>query len=311
MTPEEMKAASEAFERDLISTIRENNDFSLDYGCFFAVTWLQGSHVDGIRAYIHDPQRLSDTPEQKYAVINDWFTAIGYHSFSRAHFAYRAQRTPHIREFSHHLERAPLLYYKGDFVSAIQVLMPAVEGSLRSYVGADATKIGMKFVDLIPQVNRVLAFPEFDQRHAVYKEMLERFLKEWFFANTSHPGLATIPSKMNRNYMAHLLGSDSFYQPADCNRLFAFFDILLEIITFEEKSTETFIYMPRDGIPEVTKRQKYYNELILPWSVWRKVREHEERFMLENPNYESLPVPDWAGESRRRSGFERKRRCTT
>jgi len=295
MTPENMKASQEAFETDLLSNIHLINEFSLDYGCFFAVTWLSGAHTDGIKAYIQDPQRLDDTAEEKYAVINDWFTAIGYYPFTRAHFIYRAQRTPHVKQFSHHLERALLLYYKGDFFSAVQVLMPAVEGALRSYVGADTTKIGMSLVNLIAQTNRTLALPYFIRRHTVYKTMLERFLREWFFANTSHPGLGTIPSKMNRNYMAHLLGVESFYRPADCNRLFAFFDILLEVITFEEKEAETFIYMPREGIPEVLQRQRYYSEILVPWSPWRQVREHEERFMLENPSYESLPVPDWAG----------------
>lgn len=173
------------------------NDFCLEYGCFFAVTWLSGAEADGIQAYIDDPQRQYDSPDDKYIVINDWFTAVGYHPFTRAHFIYRAQRTPHVRNFAHHLERALLLYYKDDFFSAVQVLMSAVEGVLRSYVGADTTKIGMKLVDLIPQTNRILAFPQFGQRHAVYKEMLERFLRDWFFANTSKPQLGTIPSKMN------------------------------------------------------------------------------------------------------------------
>lgn len=247
------------------------------------------------RCIIDDPERRNDVAGEIYSVINGWFTAIGYHPFTRAHFVYRAQRTPNVREFSHHIERPLLLYYKGDFFSAAQVLTPAVEGVLRLYVNGGVPVVGMGLVNLIATVNRDLAFPIFSRRHAIYKDMLERFLRQWFSSRTSNAHLDAIPSKMNRHYVAHLLGSESFYRPADCNRLFAFFDILLEVITYEEREAEEFVYMPRSEIPEVLKRQQYYSELIVPWSSWRKIRDFEEQLMLENPKYESLPVPDWAG----------------
>lgn len=295
MTKEELAAAAEKHETDFLTKVRRINDFCLDYGCFFEIAWMQGAHCQSIEAYVTDPARATDTPAQKYKVINDWFTAIGYHPFSRAHFIYRAQRTPHIKEFSHHFERGLLSLYKGDFFSAAQVLALAVEGVLRLYVGANSSVIGKGLVDLIPQTNRQSAFPHFERRHAVYKEMLERFLREWFFAHTSSANLNTIPSILNRNNVAHLFGSQSFYRPADCNRLFAFFDILMEVITYEEKSTERFLGYPRNDIPEVLERSRYYSELIVPWSAWREVRAYEEQFMLENPNYETADVPDRAG----------------
>jgi hypothetical protein len=213
MTKEQMAAAADQHETDFLSKVQRINGFCLEYGCFFEVAWMQGARCQSIEAYVTDPARSTESPAEKYKVINDWFTAIGYHPFTRAHFIYRAQQTPHIKEFAHHLDRALLSYYKGDFFSAAQVLTTAVEGVLRSYAGASTDDIGRKLIAMIPQVNRPVAYPQFARRHALYKGMLHRFLDEWFFARSTSANLNAIPSNLNRNNIAHSFDPQSFYRP--------------------------------------------------------------------------------------------------
>jgi hypothetical protein len=295
MTPEERKAAFDNDEIDFVNRVRRINDFCLEYGCFFELTWLTGMEADSLEGYVSDDARKTEDPATIYEVINQWFTSFEYQPFHRAHFIYRAQNTPMFREFSHHLERGLLLYYKGDFFSAVQVLVPAVEGILRLYVDGGPRQISKALVKQIELAVRPLKYEHFSLRHAAFREILVRFLNKWFFADTEDALLATIPSKMNRHFVAHLLGTEAFYRPADCNRLFAFFDVMLEIVTIEQQEVERFLSHPQEGIDEVTKRQVYYSTLMLPWSPWRAVRELEENFMMHNPNYETSAVPDWAG----------------
>lgn len=295
MNQEEITSSREPFEKDFVGHVRRINDFCLDYGCFFEVSWLSGANANDLEAYVTDPQRGQDSKSDIYQEINEWFTALEYRPFERAHFIYRAQQTPVFREFSHHLERGLLLYYKGDFFSAVQVLVPAVEGILRLYVGGGPMEIGKGLVDKIQHVQRSLPHPEFALRHSAFKDILEQFLRKWFFARSDDPTLTTIPSKMNRNYISHLAGTDAFYRPSDCNRLFAFFDVMLEVVTLEHAEVAHFISLPEEGIPEVTERMNYYSYLMSPLSPWHQIRDVEERSMAQNPRYESSRVPDWAG----------------
>jgi len=154
MNQEEITSSREPFEKDFVGHVRRINDFCLDYGCFFEVSWLSGANANDLEAYVTDPQRGQDSKSDIYQEINEWFTALEYRPFERAHFIYRAQQTPVFREFSHHLERGLLLYYKGDFFSAVQVLVPAVEGILRLYVGGGPMEIGKGLVDKIQHVQR-------------------------------------------------------------------------------------------------------------------------------------------------------------
>jgi hypothetical protein len=282
-------------DREFIETVRKINDFCLDYGCLFEVGGLRGADVASLKAYVTDPRRAGEGADLIYNAVNDWFTVLGYHPFRRAHFIYRAQRTPYFLEFSHHLERGLLLYYKGDFFSAVQVMQTAVEGILRLYVGGGPGDIGKRLVSMMRTTSHTAVHAHLAGRHALFKEILERFLRRWFFARTTEPHLGNIPSKLNRNFMSHLFDSGSFYRPADCNRLFAAFDVMLEVVTLEHIEVEHFISMPREGIPEVEARERYYTEILLSWSDWRKLRDFEEQFMSENPRYESSPVPEWAG----------------
>ena len=266
---------------------------SLEYGCFFSVTWLMGLEVTNLEACIADLKRTQLNNDAVYQIINAWFTALEYRPFSRAYFIYRAQRTPFVREFSHHLERGLLHYYKGDFFSAVQVLVPAVEGILRLYVCGKPKETGMTLVNKIHQIQRPIPHPEFTSRHSFYKDILERFLRKWFFAQSNDPTLETIPSYLNRHYVSHLPETKAFYQPSDCNRLFAYFDVLLEVITLEYEQLDQFLNLRRDDIPEINELTDYYGSLILPRSIWSQVRDFEEGLMSKNPNYTSVAVPDW------------------
>jgi len=58
-----------------------------------------------------------------------------FHPEYRAHLVYRSISLPHLCKCSHPIERAILHYYKSDFLSCVLVLLPAVEGVLRSYAG--------------------------------------------------------------------------------------------------------------------------------------------------------------------------------
>jgi len=269
------------------------NDYCLDYGCFFSVSRIMGIEASYLEGCIANLTRTQPSRPVVYKMINDWFTALECKPFLRAYFIYRAQRTPFFKDFSHHLERGILHYYKGDFFSAVHVLVPAVEGILRLYVGGTPQEIGNTLVRKIKQTKRPLPYPEFASRRDYFQDILERFLREWFFTNTSNPLLATIPSSMNRNYILHLVGTDPYYSPSDCNRLFACFDVLLELVTLEFAETGKFMGLYMDDIPEVNERTAYYASLIDPSSLWPLVRANEERFMDQNAGYRSSRVPDW------------------
>ncbi len=287
------------FEREFIAKSRHVNDFCLRFGCFFEVQNIRNFEFLRIDRYVSDPQRGADSNDEIYKVINAWFTAVGYHPLQRAWLIYRAQETPHFREISHHLERGMLNYYRGDFFSAVSVLLPAVEGVLRRYLGAGPKVIGKQLVDLLdavsppvpavqahlvdrpdamsPPVPAVRAVPavhaQFSGRHRMYLDFLRLFLRRWFFVKTSESHLNDIPSAMTRNYVAHLLGERSFYDPADCNRLFAFFNILLEVVTLEDASLSRFIGLIHPEWDErVMRRVLYHNSIIVPGSPWSAIR---------------------------------------
>lgn len=290
---EEQLKDIERQQQEFVDRTRSINDFCLDYGCFFSVAWLVGIEASYVEACIADLKREQPSNDEVYHIINGWFTAVEFKPFSRAYFIYRAQKTPIVQEFSHHLERGLMHYYKGDFFSAVQVLVPAVEGILRLYVGGRSKETGMTLVNKIHQIQRPLPHPEFAPRHSLYKDILERFLRTWFFAQSDDPTLGTIPSFLNRHYASHLVGTQAFYRPSDCNRIFAYFDVLLEIITLEYEELDTFLNLRRDDIPEVNELTTYYASLTRPGSIWSHVRAYEEKLMSKNPRYTCLAVPDW------------------
>lgn len=273
-----------------VNRTRSINDFCLEYGCFFSVAWLTGIEAAYLEACIAELKSDQPGAAHSYQIINDWFTALEYRPFSRAYFMYRALKTPFVQDFSHHLERGLLHYYKGDYFSAVQVLATAVEGILRLYVGGKPKEIGKVLLDKIQHVHRPLPYPEFAPRHSLFRDIFERFLRKWFFAQSDDPALEVIPSRMNRNYIAHLAGTDAFYRPSDCNRLFACFDVMLEIITLEFKELDQFLNLRKEDIPEVNERSNYYASLIAPWSPLRPIRDREEQLMSQNPSYESNPA---------------------
>ena len=284
------------FERDFIEKSRRINDFCLRFGCFFELQNIRNFELLRIDTYVSDSKRTTDSNEDIYKVINAWSTAVGYHPLAQAWFIYRAQETPHFREISHHLERGLINYYRGDFFSAVSVLIPAVEGVLRRYLGASPRVIGKQLVDKLD----VTTFPipaihaHLTARHAMFLGFLRTFLRRWFFVDTAAPHINDIPSAMTRNYVAHLLGERSFYDPADCNRLFAFFNILLEVITLEDSSLSRFIGMMHPECDErVKRRTHYYSGMILPDSPWRTVRHNDEKFLGENANYVPSEIPNW------------------
>ncbi|WP_437649825.1 hypothetical protein [Sorangium sp. So ce362] len=265
------------------SEYRTVSKFLMEYGGLVA-PFLLGGEWNALAAYCKSVQaKPPSSPAEVAAVerkVDEILVAHIYHPNFRAFYVYRASQLPHIRAFSHLVERGVLHYLKHDFVSCVLTLLPAVEGTLRSYCG---WSFGDKDIKS-PEIRRLLRSgkPKYEPSlHAAYASALADFHEKWLWTNTDRANFGL--SYLNRHYALHGLGTSSYYRVEDCHRLILFFELVIELLTLEGHD-EPYIFIPAH-IDQINRRRDYYEKVIMRDTGIVDAIAVEESFMREHPHY--------------------------
>lgn len=203
-----------------------------------------------------------------------------FHPNYRAHLVSRSISLPHLSRCSHFLERAALHYYKRDFFSCVLVLLPAVEGVLRSYAGWAPGQAEPNWHAVRDAIRRgqAASYPEL---RAGYAEAICAFHERWFWKRTDTADFRL--SHLNRHYALHGLGTGSFYRATDCHRLFLYFDTFADMLMLDGHGP-THVFLPTEE-PSVRRRSDYYFSLL--HNVWatQEGADFEEGLLREHPNF--------------------------
>ena len=245
---------------------------------------LIGAEWAQLSAYCAEVSATPPRTDAERAVVestlNDILTDSVFHPNYRAHYVNQARELPHLEAFSHYIERATFQYYKHDFLGCVLCLIPAVEGTLRSYCGW-----AMGTPDPTPQLIRGALrngqATRGKSRRDLYAESLASFHERWFWTKTTHADFRL--SHLNRHYALHGLGKESFYRSTDCNRLFLFFILFAELLMLES-NRRPHVFLPVED-PPVARRREYYLKLIQENPTKREMFTMEEALLAEHKHY--------------------------
>lgn len=251
--------------------------------------WMIGSLITGgdfekIKRMCEKSSEKSQLSKEDISEINILMVGIVFNPNYRAHYMERAQKTAHIKEFSHHIERAILHYYKEDYFSTIHTLLPAIEGVLLSYYGYEFGKekkpSQKEFLKKFKEGRTAVFSP---RTTALYRTQLIEFLEKWIFQHTNNADFSY--SYLNRHYALHGMGNNCYYTFSDCNRLFVVFDMFIEIVSAENLDYKFLI----ESSTINSGRRKYYSQLIENKYQVITNKAMEAALMKENKNYIDEP----------------------
>ena len=237
------------------------------------------------------PQQPSDRAAAERR-INEILETHVFNPSAMAYLIYRALNTQHLSDYSYLVELAAFHYYKSEFASSISVMLPAVEGVLRSYAGWSFKQFLSDGQDLKSHELRkylingkALSEPE---RHSLYASSLATFHERWLFVRTAKADFNL--SYLNRNYVLHQLGTNCFYRSIDCHRLFLFFDLFAELLALEGKGVNE-PFTPH-GVAAIDRRQEHYERLQDGALTVSQARSTEDMFLREHRTYVPQPRMD-------------------
>jgi hypothetical protein len=268
----------------------------LEYGGLVAPMLLGGEWA-ALRAFC---QQVSQTPPsddreraQVESQINGLVENGAFHPNFRAYLIYRALAQPPMQRCSHLLERATFHYYKQDFLSCVLVLLPAVEGVLRSYVGWSRGQPDPNWPDVRERL-RAGTTESYPELRSAYAEAIASFHERWLWTTTAKADFRL--SYLNRHYALHGLGTETFYRAIDCHRLFLYFDTFAEMLTLEGHGPKE-IFPPLEE-PVLSRRRDYYFRLLVSPPSGAEALKAEASFLAEHPFFciETRPpnIPDVA-----------------
>lgn len=262
---------------------REVSGVLLEYGCMVA-PYLLGGEWNALRAECAriraSPPSTADERARVERVLDEHLTGSVYHPNYRAFYVHRAITLPHLKEVSHCIERAVLHYFKGDYLSCMLCLLPAVEGALRSYAGWAFGAPDPSFRQLTAALRAGVA-ESYPERHALYGSALAEFLDRWLYRRTANADLEL--SFLNRHYALHGLGPESFYRATDCHRLILFFDVFADLLTLEGHGPK-HVFLPH-GIDEMDRRREHYQRLVTPRAKVAELIAVDEKLMREHSRF--------------------------
>lgn len=274
------------FEIEWAANVDRINDAFVKYGWVINPHHIIGMDQEDVLSVVELIEQSPGTDRKEmFDRITDVVLQSAFNLRFRAFYLYRATQLPHLKTFAHYLERALLHYYRSDFFSAILVLLPALEGVLRSHAGVEKTA-GGDARPIIAKIEKKKPEPSFFAgRYFLYRKWLMVALREWIFKQT---GSAESKgdfdlSYMNRHYVLHGLGDGHFYSAADCARLFVLFDLYIETLTCETGGISYANFFPDDGQNAfVDQRMAHYFALMSNTQTLQRV---EETFMREHESY--------------------------
>lgn len=268
-----------------VAEYEEVSSVLLEYGGLVS-PWLIGGVWQVLRSTCADIRSASPTDDAGRAAAERHLDALlqlhVLHPESRAFAVSRAITLPHLREFSHLIERAVFHYFKTDFLSSVLVVLPAVEGVLRSYTGWAPGQPDSEW----RRIFRDSPARTRNTRRAMYGRALVAFVDNWLFRRTDSADFRL--SYLNRHYALHALGEGPYYRAIDCHRMLLFFELFAEMIALEQGIDDPFLPMEDD---RMNRRAVYYRGLLLAPPPLQQMRDMEEHLLREHLRYSSEPSP--------------------
>ena len=201
---------------------RQLSELLMKYGGVVA-PFILGGEWAALSAFAATVAEAPPADDAARAAVEKRFDELlentAFHPNYRAQLVHRSISLPHMSRCSHLIERAVLHYYKGDFLSCVLVLLPAVEGVLRSYVGWSLGDQEPSWPAVRERL-RGAAAETYPERRQAYVEALCAFHERWFWQRTAEADFRL--SYLNRHYALHSLGTECFYRATDCHRLFLY-----------------------------------------------------------------------------------------
>ncbi|MGG4495638.1 hypothetical protein [Brevibacillus reuszeri] len=278
--------------QEFIVKFKLMSEVLMDYG-WFASPYMMGLDFDSLHTFcqaLKEQGKVSDVDKKDIQDrVNDYMLDVMFHPNYRAFYMIRGKDLPHIQEFSHHLERAVIHYYKQDYLSCVLCLLPAVEGLLLSLYGwqyGESRKPSQK--ELIGKITERVDV-RFTERYEMYALTVSSFLEKWILSDTRQADFDV--SFLNRHYVLHGMGQGNFYAASDCHRLFLLFDLLIEMLSIRYEKYYGLI--PSDNF-NLNIRREYYIALMNGSMTQKDMVAFEKTLMNEHKNFhEEKNPPNW------------------
>lgn len=211
----------------------------------------------------------------------------------RAFMNVRAVRLPHLADVAHYLETATLSFYRQDYFTVANTLIPAIERLLVSMIGFRLGHAGeihtRDYRAYLQTTPAAITDPALIVRFEAHRDELIRFLFDRFFKR-SPEALSDgtyDASYVNRAFPLHLNEPGSYYTFGDCITYFQVFDLFTEYLAARYGLQLPGLIPDQD--PEVAKRVNEYWGVIL--SDWLRGGNSVERRLLQiSPYY--IPETD-------------------
>jgi hypothetical protein len=262
---------------------RQLSKVLMEYGGIVA-PFMLGGEWEALKDYAQEVNRAGPRDQAGRHLVenrlNEMVEDAAFHPNHRAHLTYRSISLPHLCHFSHLIERATIHYYKRDYLSCVLLLVPAVEGTLRSYAG-------WKFGDpepnwqIVREVVRTAPAETYAERRDAYADAICAFHERWFWKKTANADFSL--SYLNRHYALHALGTRSYYRAIDCNRLFLYFDTFADMLMLEGHGPK-HIFLPLHE-PGVAKRVAYYFRIVEEPLTLPESQALEHTLLREHANF--------------------------
>lgn len=253
------------------------------YG-WFVVPFMTGGDFEEIQKVCHEIEETDLNVQIINEKINTVLTPIIFNPNFRAFSVFKYIKLNHLNKFSHLVDRAVMHYFKKDYLSAIISMLPVVEGVLLSYYNWSykSTNRKPRIKELIENFcatpQNTLNIPE----RKIYSDALKLCLSNWFFEDTTKFDFSN--SFLNRHFISHSMGNESYYSLLECNRMFTIIDLISEVTTLDQSYNYAFI--PKNE-PIINNRRDYYFRLINKKIKLKEIMMIESNLLSHNIYYVS------------------------
>lgn len=292
------------FEADVISRIDALNKGLEPYGRVLMPFWMSGQAVanieDLVKALATLPKDADGQPLLQQ--IDQFIARESFYPLGRAFLIHRAIELPFLQDFSHYIDQANLHYYRKDYLSAIVLLTPLIEGVLLRQMQAPLEKrISNQMLKDYLKTLKPNPFnnPDYgkdlrlSKRLDLIKELLYQFMDKRFLlsaADAKEKGNFA-SSMLNRNYITHQLDSEQFNFFHDCQTLFHVIDLLLEMLSCQTGISSSYCFLPE--LPSMAIRESHYWAAILGSYFGVSDRSHDETLLRSHPKYMPAQDTNW------------------
>lgn len=262
------------FEANLLTRIDSLNALIVPYGRVLLPLWVSNKYVTHIEQ-LASALTCATTDQQRADTLKLIDTFISREVFdpkSRAFQCHRATEVPSIQDYSTHLELATSHYYRRDYLSALKVMVPLIEGITLRLMQAPITQ-RVSNNDLISYLRQMEPNPLNDPDYSADARLPERFgffrdLLCDFLSNRFYENVATAQSSgqfdfsmLNRHFILHQLDNKPFDSLHDCQTMFQLFDLLLETLSCQTGRSSSNCFVPDDS--SIRQRESFYWSAIL------------------------------------------------